>query len=422
MPKVLQMKIVTAANIIADKADRLVTDDTSNLAEAVMALVAKLSGGKQINRCQKGSYEHRCYGGGLSFQLGPQWHCTTSKAVTCKSPAAVLKCYTSKKTAQKANKESLRRKLFEENGHRQHKRKESTVNDSMIHYGPNCQQPDMPPEQYAEKERAVLASLQVNEKQQMEIEKATRGQADNPTWHFERNMRLTASNFYAVCQRREWTPCDTLVKTLLYKKNFTSAALEHGRQQERVALRLYEQEMETAVQPCGLFVYPEYGFLAASPDGSIASDGTVEVKCPFTAKDMEPSEAAKKYNQRSQVHEPPKLSCSHNYFYQVQGQLHITKRSFCHFVVCTSKGIHVQQIEIDNDFWKFRMLPQLIRVYRDCMLPEIVDPRTTHSMPIRRPQWNVKAIESHQQSKRASMKNKEAKQSGDSDIFHSLES
>ncbi|KAH8038485.1 hypothetical protein HPB51_001658 [Rhipicephalus microplus] len=152
----------------------------------------------------KGSYEHRCYGAGLSFQLGPQWHYTTSKAVTCKSPTAVLKRYASKKTAQKANKESLRRKLFKENGHQQHKRKESTVNDSMIHYGPNCQQPDMPPEQYAEKERAVLASLQVNEKQQMEIEKATRGQADNPTWHFERNMRLTASNFYAVCRRREW--------------------------------------------------------------------------------------------------------------------------------------------------------------------------------------------------------------------------
>ncbi|KAH7958148.1 hypothetical protein HPB51_027866 [Rhipicephalus microplus] len=89
-----------------------------------------------------------------------KWHCTTSKAVTCKSPAAILKRYASKKTAQKANKESLRRKLFEENGHLQHKRKESTVNDSMIHYGPNCQQPDMPPEQYAEKERAVLASLQ----------------------------------------------------------------------------------------------------------------------------------------------------------------------------------------------------------------------------------------------------------------------
>ncbi|KAH8042477.1 hypothetical protein HPB51_023525 [Rhipicephalus microplus] len=144
MPKVLQMKTVSAANIIAEKADRLVTDDTSNLAEAVMALVAKLSGGKQISRCQKGSYEHRCYEAGLSFQLGPQRHSTTSKAVTCKSPAAILKRYASKKTAQKAHKESLRRKLSEENGHQQQKRNESTVNDSMIHYGPNCQQPDMP--------------------------------------------------------------------------------------------------------------------------------------------------------------------------------------------------------------------------------------------------------------------------------------
>lgn len=89
----------------------------------------------------------------------------------------------------------------------------------------------------------------MNEKQQLEIEKSTRGQADNYTWHFERNMRLMASNFSDVCRRREWTPCGTLVKTLLYKKNFTSAALEHGRQQERVAVWLYEQEMETTVQP-----------------------------------------------------------------------------------------------------------------------------------------------------------------------------
>ncbi|KAH8035576.1 hypothetical protein HPB51_007759 [Rhipicephalus microplus] len=244
---------VTEPTSLTDKANVGVND------AAVWAFMSIGSGHSQfeeamavmeISVMSKGAFLRRDESLG---KLGPQWHCTTSKAVTCKSPAAVLKCYASKKTAQKANKESLRRKLFEENGHQQHKRKESTVNDSMIHYGPNCQQPDMPPEQYAEKERAVLASLQVNEKQQMEIEKATRGQADNPTWHFERNMRLTASNFYVVCRRREWTPCDTLVKTLLYKKNFTSAALEHGRQQERVALRLYEQEMETAVQPCGLF-------------------------------------------------------------------------------------------------------------------------------------------------------------------------
>ncbi|XP_075556529.1 uncharacterized protein LOC142588576 [Dermacentor variabilis] len=422
MPKVLQLKIVTAANIIAEKAGRLVTNDTSNLAEAVMSLVAKLSGGKQINRCQKGSYEHRCYGAGLSFQLGPHWHCATTKAVTCKSPAAILKRYANKKFCQKASKESLRRKLFEENGHLQRRRKESPMKDSRCHYGPNCQKPDMPLEQFSEKEANILKSLQVDKKRRIEIEEHTRGQADNCTWHVERQMRLTVSNFYAVCRRRESTPCDALVKSLLYKNSFTSAALEHGKQQEQVAVRLYEEETGTRVQPCGLFVDQEYGFLAASPDGLVGSDGILEVKCPFTAKEMEPCEAAKKFNQRSQILEPPALSNSHRYYYQVQGQLNITKRSFCHFVVYTSKGIHVQRIEREESFWKLKMLPFLIRFYRDCLLPEIVDPRITRSMPIRRPQWNERAIEAQRKIKEAATKSKLTKHSSLSDARRDLDS
>ncbi|KAH9366146.1 hypothetical protein HPB48_021810 [Haemaphysalis longicornis] len=90
---------MTAANSISEKAARLITDDTSNLAEALMSVVAKFSGGKQINRYQKGSYKHRCQAAGLSFQLGPQWHATTNKAITCNSPGAVYKKYGSKKVA-----------------------------------------------------------------------------------------------------------------------------------------------------------------------------------------------------------------------------------------------------------------------------------------------------------------------------------
>ncbi|KAH8033783.1 hypothetical protein HPB51_016238 [Rhipicephalus microplus] len=195
-----------------------------------MYMVAKLSGGKQINRCKKSSYEQRRDGAGLSFQMGPQWHCTTSKAVTCKSPAAVLKRYASRKVMQKAQKESLGTKLFKEHGHEQPKCEDSTVKESTTYYGPNCQQPDMLAEKYVEKQRTVLAGVQENERQPAEIRKATRGQAGDSVWHFERNMRLTASSFYAVCRQREWTPCDALVKTLLYKKYFTNAALEQGRQ------------------------------------------------------------------------------------------------------------------------------------------------------------------------------------------------
>lgn len=34
-----------------------------------------------------------------------------------------------------------------------------------------------------------------------------------------------------------------------------------------------------------------------------------------------------------------KLKTSHDYYYQVQGQLHITDRKYCYFAVWTPKGI-----------------------------------------------------------------------------------
>ncbi|KAL1469698.1 hypothetical protein MTO96_024883 [Rhipicephalus appendiculatus] len=115
LPKIQQVKLMSAANIIADKADR--PDDSSNLAEAIMSLVAKFSGGKQINRCQKGSYEHRCQGAGLHFELGPEWHVKAGKAVTCTSPAATLKKYSQKRLDMKRQTMSRKRRLFEGCGH-----------------------------------------------------------------------------------------------------------------------------------------------------------------------------------------------------------------------------------------------------------------------------------------------------------------
>ena len=38
-----------------------------------MSIKAKMDGGKQINRIQSGSFEHRCMAAGLSLTLGPGW-------------------------------------------------------------------------------------------------------------------------------------------------------------------------------------------------------------------------------------------------------------------------------------------------------------------------------------------------------------
>ena len=57
-----------------------------------------------------------------------------------------------------------------------------------------------------------------------------------------------------------------------------------------------------------------------------------------------------------------KLKPNHNYFYQVQGQMHIINRKWCDFVVWTpadSSDLLIQRIEYDHKFWNEKMYPQL---------------------------------------------------------------
>jgi len=44
-----------------------------------------------------------------------------------------------------------------------------------------------------------------------------------------------------------------------------------------------------------------------------------------------------------------------HYFYQVQGQLHITKRVVCYFFIYTSKWTYIQTINYDHEFWTSKM-------------------------------------------------------------------
>lgn len=96
-------KVHDVLKMIVQKAPQLTTNDTSNLAENYMSLVAKFSGGKQINRGNKGSYTNRSYGAALDFQLGPEWSYKTWKKVA-KSPYSPLKKFGMKKITLIENK------------------------------------------------------------------------------------------------------------------------------------------------------------------------------------------------------------------------------------------------------------------------------------------------------------------------------
>ncbi|KAL1460356.1 hypothetical protein MTO96_027534 [Rhipicephalus appendiculatus] len=185
---------------------------------------------------------------------------------------------------------------------------------------------------------------------------------------------------------------------------------EHGKQHECVALQLYATEKGTVVHPCGLFADLKDGYLAASPDGLVGTDRIVEVKCPLKYKEQEPLEAARNFSEKKRRNGAPVLSRSHSYFYQVHGQLHITRRIICDFVVYNTKGIHVQEVRRDDAFWTTKMEPFLLRFYKDCVLPGIVDSRLARSMAVRCPEWNRLAIEDKEKSKNGeALKAKRAK-------------
>lgn len=343
------------------KAPQLITNDTSN--ENFMSLVAKFTGGKQISRGKKGSFTHRTYGAALDFQYGPHWTHKTWKKTTLISPFSPLR-----KFAEKTNKQMdyKRKSLYNSFMDSSKNKKVKIIQKSGEEdYGEYCQKLDMDEEDYELEKIQFLKILQVTEDTRKDIEQKTIGKSDNSNWFEARKNRLTASNFGTICKRLKTTKYGPTVHRLLYKDNNEQLpALQYGRLNGPEAVRQYEKEKNVKVLPCGLFVDLHIGFLAATPDGLIEPNGIIEVKCPISIRTLGIKFAVKnkksfylKYNENTQQ---IYLNKNHEYYYQIQGQLHISNRDFCDFVVWTPKEIHIERIQRDDMFWEKKMEEQLI--------------------------------------------------------------
>ncbi len=123
------------------------------------------------------------------------------------------------------------------------------------------------------------------------------------------------------------------------------------------------------VTASGVIINPTYCFLGASPDGAVYDPfnsmqpyGFLEVKCPYSARNLTPTEACGvngfycRLNSVGQL----ELKENHNYYAQVQGQMAIGERPWCDFVVFTLKGISIQRIPYNQSYWTSKLLPSLI--------------------------------------------------------------
>lgn len=136
-------------------------------------------------------------------------------------------------------------------------------------------------------------------------------------------------------------------------------------------------------------------FLGASPDAVVHDPtdrfpfGLAEVKCPYSFRYQTPFEAAESKDFCCQLElnssgSPSlKLKTTHPYFCQVRGQMAITERKCCDFVVYTQKGISIERIPFNPEFWTNELLPKLTMFYDNCLGPEIVCPVHILGLPVR---------------------------------------
>jgi putative phage-type endonuclease len=121
--------------------------------------------------------------------------------------------------------------------------------------------------------------------------------------------------------------------------SFTNAAMIHGTETEPEARRAYEFFIDRDVQQVGFFDHPEIANSGASPDGLIADDGLLELKCPNTATHIETLLLG-------QI--PDK------YFKQMQFQMACTGRQWCDFASYDNRlpermRLYVKRVPRDNE-------------------------------------------------------------------------
>ena len=167
------------------------------------------------------------------------------------------------------------------------------------------------------------------------IETDTRGQRLSTHWFSVRRYRITASMFGAVLSRRNDIPPDILVLRLIQPKKFSTVATRYGIQTEQAAMKEYVAYQHThghpslVVRPSGFMINTNYSFLGASPDGAVYDpvisqqpSGFVEVKCPYSVRNISPTDACSTSGFSCELDATTghlKLKEGHQYYAQIQG-------------------------------------------------------------------------------------------------------
>lgn len=383
---------------IANKSRSLIENVTSNIVEQLFSKVAKYVGGKRVNVAQ--TYDARCSAAVISHNTGGKLHYITHKKLCGISPGEFAK----KGEARVAAKVELARTKREEKlaaGKPAYKPRKIFKIHGPVTYRDDPMVPPLSREEFEKEKNSFLAALKKTREQRTALEQRTRLLEFVDEWMEERKKIATASNFGAICKRMPHTSCNKLVRTMIYSEGFSTSATEYGKNHEPDAREALSRILGLAIEKCGLQIDEVIPYIGATTDGRVVKpdNGIVELKCHESAAKMTPEEAVKKristfwkYDKKSDT--IGAVNTNDNYYYQVQGQLHVTQATHCYFAIWTPVApfIKYERIERDDTFWKDRMEPQITNFYLNCLLPEMIEPQCPWGLPAKDPPYIIAAI------------------------------
>ncbi|KAI8431318.1 hypothetical protein MSG28_015863 [Choristoneura fumiferana] len=377
----LWQQIHYISGTVASQARSLIENMDSNVVERFNGVIAKFVGGKRVNYALKRSYQARCAGAVISFNSG-RLHTTVRKTIQQESPLAKLKKYEDVVAEKRDFHKTLKRK----------KNRQLNARKIDFNYGENASKPDLDPEIFELAKANFLENLKKNEIERRDIEKRTILQSESGEWLELRRNLLTASNFGKVVKRNKTNSCASIVKNMLYKNSIDHvASIAHGKKHEKIALQQLSKQSNLEIKDCGLFIDENIHFLGATPDG-ITDDMVIELKCPVApfkmGIDAAINEGKMHFWRKNKKTGQVEVNKNSDWYMQAQGQMHICKKNKCLLAVWFGDDkIKTQTILKDDKFWSDKMEPNLIAFYKDCLLPELVDPRHPRNMSIRDPDY-----------------------------------
>ena len=156
---------------------------------------------------------------------------------------------------------------------------------------------------------------------------ATKIEQGSLEWKMLRAGKVTASRVADVLSKiksgesagRKNYKMDLVAERLTNQpaESFTNSAMQWGTEQEPFARIAYETKMNLFVKQIPFMDHPKIEWFGCSPDGLVAEDGLIEIKCPNTTTHLEYIDGGK----------PPA-----KYIPQMQTQMACTGRKWCDFV------------------------------------------------------------------------------------------